>query len=276
MRFLILLFVLFGLSISCGKKRGKFKYHSGEEDTGITIEHLDNSQTKVEVDKMFVLVRKNGNQRRRIHLVCRGMEGCLHICNHFDHANFDHATCKQLAVSQVIDFWITRISEYNSWKEAHKDLTFIATNKDVADFIKVMDKKGRVMKSLFHIGAAAVCPVSGHLAVRHSPFASLYIVQPADAKAEVAASELNPSTKETAAAKSALPVVTDEEKSSTVVASSDTKVAETPDAASSADVSASGAKDSPAGDTHTHASSKALSDHSTDIVSSLAQSKKNY
>ncbi len=148
----------------------------------IAIDKLDNRQTEVNVDNTFILIRKNVHRHKKIHLICRGQEGCLHICDHFNHDNFDHSTCKQLSVSQVIDFWITKISEYKSWEQAHSDLTFIATNKDVANFIKAMDKDGRVMKSLFRIGTSAICPISGNLAVRHSPHASLYILHPTNMK----------------------------------------------------------------------------------------------
>ena len=144
----------------------------------IAIDKLDNRQTKIEMDNTFIFVRNN--QQKRIHLICRGQEGCLHICNHFNNENFDHSTCKQLSVSQVINFWTTRISEYKNWEQARNDLTFIATNKDVADFIKVMDTDGRLMKSLFRMGISAICPISGNLAVRHSPYVSLYILRPLD------------------------------------------------------------------------------------------------
>ena len=182
MRFFILLCLAFSLSaISCKGRR--FKHHLRSPD--IAIDKLDNRQIKM--DNTFIFVRNN--QHKRIHLICRGQEGCLHICDHFNHENFDHSTCKQLSVSQVINFWITRISEYKSWEQARNDLTFIATNKDVADFIKVVDKDGRLMKSLFRMGTSAICPIAGNLAVRHSPYPSLYILRPDTEQQETTATD---------------------------------------------------------------------------------------
>ena len=186
MRAFILLCVLLSLSaVSCKGRRST--HHMRSPD--IAIDKLDNRQTEVNVDNTFIIMRKNVHRHKKIHLICRGQEGCLHICDHFNHDNFDHSTCKQLSVSQVIDFWITKISEYKSWEQAHNDLTFIATNKDVANFIKAMDKDGRVMKSLFRIGTSAICPISGNLAVRHSPHASLYLLQTTDPVTEKASDE---------------------------------------------------------------------------------------
>ena len=184
MRYFILFSILLSLSIiSCGKRRHKYE-HARTPDfvSDISIDKLNNHQTKVAIDKMFILVRNNTQLSRKVHLICRSLDGCLHICDHFNHDNFDHANCKQLSAKQVINFWINKMSEYRHLEQAKKDLRFIATNKDVANFIKVIDKDGRVMRTLFRLSSEAMCPIAGNLAVRHTPLTSLYLTNQKEAE----------------------------------------------------------------------------------------------
>ncbi len=177
----IILFLCLLLSFSftsCSKKRLKRKYKGNDKNPkqhSLEIGNVDNRQMDValDVDKMFFVVRGQTSRRRTVDPVCRGVEGCLHICEHLQH----HSECKQLLVHQVVDFWINQINQYPKWDSAQKDLQLIATDKDVASFLKKVDPNHYVVKSLLRMGVSAHCPISMNLGIQHAPFASLYIAK---------------------------------------------------------------------------------------------------
>ena len=172
MKFLIIPILLISL-ISCGKHRMRQKHPGGDEMNTVNL-----VKNEVNVDilhKVSVKFISGVKSKRNIQPICRGINGCLHICEYLDNGR-----CKQLSVNQVVLFWLNKISEYTSWEQAHNDLNLIATAPDISSFLQNVDKDNRIVQSLFSLSTSANCPVgnSQNIFFSYSPHASLYLGSP--------------------------------------------------------------------------------------------------
>ncbi len=171
---LLILSVLFlSLSlVSCN--RGFRNLRDDTRDTGdegkirnLTFMDVDISQQKVSIN--FMRGRKNKNKKMKA--ICRGVDGCLHVCNYFDYKK-----CKQFSVDQVISFWLGKIGSYTEWSQAEKDLNLIATDPKVSAFLKNEDQDHHVARALFSLNISADCPMGEkNILYQYSPEPSLYI-----------------------------------------------------------------------------------------------------
>ena len=104
-------------------------------------------------NKMAVFVFHGGREKRKVRLICRGIEGCLKVCQHLDEKN-----CRKSTVNEVVDLWLKVISDYTEWEQALVDLNLIATEPAVSAFLKNADKQNQVLQKLFNFSALADCP----------------------------------------------------------------------------------------------------------------------
>ena len=193
MKLLILPILFISLSfISCGRKVANMEKRLERESRLQLTDKADNvmSAEEINVENVFQKISFNfinRRSKRKIQPICRGIEGCLRVCEYFEHSK-----CKQLSVNQVISFWLNQISSYNRWEQAQSDLKLIATESNVSDFLQIVDEDNQVVQALFHLNTSANCPVSGDQDVLFSftPSASLYLREVASS--EVAA-EASPS-----------------------------------------------------------------------------------
>ena len=130
----------------------------GKEDQKVYM--ADFGDTEADVVNMNVwdfsqkIVVFNSDVDNKVRLICRSLNGCLKVCDHLEGQN----NCRQRAVNKVRNLWLQNISAYKSYEQALKDLTLIATEPDVASFLKIADKKNKVLARLFHQSAQADCP----------------------------------------------------------------------------------------------------------------------
>ena len=167
MKFITLLILFISLSlVSCGKKKKDDRRNDRvDKSDEINLVHND-----VDVYSK-ISINFNAGYDRRIQPICRGINGCLHICDHFEQSN-----CKQLSADQVVLFWLNKISTYTSWEQAQRDLHLITTEPDISSFLKNMDKENQVAQALFYLSTAAVCPTGKqNFGFTHSPHATLFL-----------------------------------------------------------------------------------------------------
>lgn len=176
MKFLILSVVFLSLSfVSCNegwKPSGNIVKNDDDTDTirNLTFVQraLDVNVEKVSIN--FMTRRKN----RRIQTICRGVDGCLQVCEYFDHIK-----CKQFSVDQVISFWLGKIGSYTEWSQAEKDLNLIATESEVSAFLKNVDQENDVTSALFSLSTSTECPMGEqNIFYSYSPEPSLYVGPP--------------------------------------------------------------------------------------------------
>ena len=165
----VLILLVFCLSvIGCGR-RGE-RIHN--------IQDLDQDQLNVVNNKFdidIIALNLNTKSRRNIKPNCRGIEGCLKVCEYFDKAK-----CKQLSIDKVLAFWMNQISMYSKWEQARNDLNLIATEPAVSDFLSNVDKDNQVVEALFNLSIAANCPINEQpkILFSYTPHVSLYLGAP--------------------------------------------------------------------------------------------------
>ena len=164
MRLFILLIMSLSF-ISCGPgHRGK-KFSPGPQDGGDTTLNVD-------ADINVLIYNRGGYGRRGIKPRCRGINGCLKVCEE----SLNNSKCKQLAADKVIKLWLEEIKSYDG-KKAMEDLTLIATQPKVANLLKNLDKENQVVESLFVLTQSLDCPFSSKqkMSYSHSPSVQLYL-----------------------------------------------------------------------------------------------------
>ena len=161
MRFLILLLMSLSL-ISCG--RGDRIPRGVELNDGSTTLNVD-----AEIN--VLIYNRGGYGRRDIKPRCRGINGCLSVCEHFDNSK-----CKQLSADKVIQVWLEEIKSYDA-EQAMKDLTLIVTEPKIADLLKNLDAENYVVQSLFALSQSADCPFSSvhKISYSYNPSVNLYL-----------------------------------------------------------------------------------------------------
>lgn len=172
MRFLTLLVLFISLSlVSCGRRYEGIK-RDNRKGRQKSIQLVNNEVNVGIVQKVSLNVIRTGHSRRKIQPICRGIDGCLSVCEYFEYPK-----CKQLSAKEVVSFWLNKIDSYKSWEQARNDLDLIATNLEVPAFLKNVDKNNRVVQSLFSLNTSANCPRNDaqNIIFRHSPAASLYL-----------------------------------------------------------------------------------------------------
>ena len=186
MRFLTISVLLVSVSlVSCARRFDNVKEHNKRKGK---LNQLQVVRNEVNVD-VFQKVSVNyfvGNKRRNIQPICRGIDGCLRVCEYFKYAK-----CKQLSADKVASFWLNKIGEYNSWEHARNDLNLIATNPDVSSFLKNVDKDNHVVRSLLRLNTSADCPMDNtqNIYFSYSPSASLYLTSSPPASEEESAED---------------------------------------------------------------------------------------
>ena len=170
MKLLILLILCFSM-ISCGD-RGRIRKikEFGKDELNVM-----SNEVNIGIFQKISLSFNNNSRKRNIQPICRGIDGCLNVCEYFDNPK-----CKQLSVKQVLSFWLNQISMYEKWEQARNDLTLIATQPDVSDFLSTVDLDNHVMEALFNLSTAADCPINNHLDIlfSYSPYVTLYLGAP--------------------------------------------------------------------------------------------------
>ena len=184
MRFLILSVLFASLSlVSCGRRFDNIRKANLKTGREKPIQLVNNEVNVGIVQKVSLNIISGGHSRRKIQPICRGIDGCLRVCEYFDEPK-----CKQLSADEVVSFWLNKINSYESWEQAKNDLDLIATSLDVATFLKNVDKDNRVVHSLFGLNTSANCPINNddapEILFSYSPSASLYLKHPGGVKAE--------------------------------------------------------------------------------------------
>lgn len=183
MRFLIISTLFVSLSlVSCGRRFDNVKKRNAKGGKSTSLQVVQN-EVSVDIFQKFsfnTVVRRG--HKRKIQPICRGINGCLRVCKHFDSPK-----CKQLSADKVVSFWLNKIGTYKSWEQVINDLKLIATKPDVSVFLKNMDQNNRVVQALFRLNTSADCPMNkaGNILFSHSPSPSLYLKSPAAAVASV-------------------------------------------------------------------------------------------
>ena len=134
---------------------------------------LVNNEVNVDIfQKVSVNFIGKGHNRRNIQPICRGINGCLHVCEYFNYPK-----CKQLSAYKVVSLWLNKIGSYDNWEQAMNDLTLVATNLDVSAFLKNVDQNNRVVQALLSLYTSANCPMNNaqNIFFSFSPAASLYL-----------------------------------------------------------------------------------------------------
>ncbi len=153
MRFFILFFISLSL-ISCGGPR---KIEKEEGDTNIKIgPNINLYNNKREMVNIRAIVQSSTKWKRNKKVKCRGMDGCLRVCEYFDNSE-----CKQYSVRKVISLWRENIHSYVDLESFKKDLELIATDPDVSSFLKNVDSNNIVLRALMSKNKAmnqAQCP----------------------------------------------------------------------------------------------------------------------
>lgn len=186
MRFLTISVLLVSVSlVSCARRFDNVKGHNKRKGK---LNQLQVVRNEVNVD-VFQKVSVNyfvGNKRRNIQPICRGIDGCLQVCEYFKYTK-----CKQLSADKVASFWLNKIGEYNSWEHARNDLNLIATSPDVSSFLKNVDKDNHVVRSLLRLNTSADCPMNNtqNIYFSYSPSASLYLTSSPPAPEEEGAED---------------------------------------------------------------------------------------
>ena len=158
MKFLIILFISFHF-LSCHPPEvegdGDVSAFALVGQEGDVHEMNHNNSNEVDIfnfNKTSVYVVDRGFGKD-IKMICRSMDGCLRACEHLSRKH-----CRKLAVDEVVRLWLSAISTYQEWEQALKDLTLIATDPAIAEFLKHTDKGNRVLAKLFHQSTWAHCP----------------------------------------------------------------------------------------------------------------------
>ena len=161
MRSLILLLVSLSF-ISCGRP----------PDRGREFHHGPQGDINVDADISVLIYNRGGYGRRGIKPRCRGINGCLKVCEESLH----NSKCKQLAADKVIQLWLEEIKSYDG-ERAIQDLTLIATQPKVANLLKNLDKENQIVESLFALTQSLDCPFSSgqKMSYSHSPSVQLYL-----------------------------------------------------------------------------------------------------
>ncbi len=156
-RYCIFLFILSGF-LSCRPPVEDDYIGPGHEGPVLLDESRRQGRLSInDVDifnKMAVFVFHGGRDKhKKVRLICRGMEGCLRVCQHLNEKN-----CRKSTVDEVVNLWLKVMSDYTEWEQALSDLDMIATEPVVSAFLKNADKQNRVLTKLFNFSALADCP----------------------------------------------------------------------------------------------------------------------
>ena len=168
--------------LSCSEEN---RHHSKRQQHRETqVKSLDNEQVDLNVIKYqevnvdfhnpegsLIHVTKR-NVTRVIQPICRGMNGCLQVCEHLQEPH-----CKQSSIRQVADLWLNTIHQYTDWTQARDSLNLIAKKSDVAQFLKMADGNNQVIRALFSVHSSADCPLANkqNIFFSYTPQASLYL-----------------------------------------------------------------------------------------------------
>ncbi len=157
--------------VSCNRDFKNVRQKVGGEKTQeLNIIHNELNVEIVKNQKVAISVAR-GRKNRRMQIICRGVEGCLHVCEYFKHKK-----CKQFSVDQVVSFWLGKIGSYTEWAQAEKDLNLIATEPEVSAFLKNVDRNNNVPRALFSLNTSAECPMGEqNIFYSYSPEAALYV-----------------------------------------------------------------------------------------------------
>ncbi len=157
--FTSVLLLLSLLTVSCAR-RGRLKYQA---------------RAVPDVQTLNYFAYYNNNVRILVS-ICKASNACLKICDHFKDRR-----CAKMSLNEVLVGWERNIKGYRSWEEFERDLKFIATDWDVADFLEKKDENSRILTALFQRGnELANCPISEHLILcelRHPEFA-MHLARP--------------------------------------------------------------------------------------------------
>lgn len=183
MKLLILFMSLMLIFSSCSERDGR-KSRSGKH-RGSQQQNTDDEQTswnfvnfnqKVHVnfqdpDGVLIYISRR-NVNRVIQPICRGMNGCLQVCDYLQEPR-----CKQSSIKEVADLWLEAIKEYTDWEQAIDSLDLIAKRSDVTDFLRAADENNQIARTLFHMYSSADCPLKNKQSMSYSytPQASLYL-----------------------------------------------------------------------------------------------------
>ncbi len=173
-------FMFFCLSCSEESKHNSKRQSQREANAN----KLDDEQTNLNITKYqkvnvnfhnldgsLIHVTKR-NVTRVIQPICRGMNGCLQVCEHLQEPH-----CKQSSIRQVANLWLNAIHQYTDWTQARDSLDLIAKKSDVAQFLKMADENNQVIKALFNMHSSADCPLVNkqNIYFSYTPQASLYL-----------------------------------------------------------------------------------------------------
>jgi len=174
MKFITLSVLFIGLSLaSC--REGKNEHTHKPPGSTSRKNELNLVNNNVDVLNK-VSINFSAGYKRNIQPVCRGINGCLHICDHFRQVQ-----CKQLSADKVVTFWLNKINTYTSWEQAQRDLYLIATEPDISSFLKNMDKENQVAQALFNLNTSASCSTGEQdIGFSYSPSAALYLTKGTD------------------------------------------------------------------------------------------------
>ena len=189
MKLLILFIPLMVICLSCSEQddrkpksnnHRKAKHQNSDDDQ--TSWNFVNFNQKVHVnfqdpDGVLIYISKR-NVNRVIQPICRGMNGCLQVCDYLQAPR-----CKQSSITEVAALWLEEIKEYTDWEQARDSLDLIAKKSDVTAFLRAADENNQIAKTLFQMYSSADCPLKNKQSMSYSytPQASLYLNRQGDA-----------------------------------------------------------------------------------------------
>ena len=177
--FIPLMFILLSCSEQENRQsksdRHKRAEHQNADDENTSWNFVNFNQ-KVHVnfqdpDGVLVYISKR-NVHRVIQPICRGMNGCLQVCDYLQEPR-----CKQSSITEVAHLWLKKITEHTDWEQARDALDLIAKKSDIATFLKAADENNQIARTLFHAYSSADCLLKNKQSMSYSytPKASLYL-----------------------------------------------------------------------------------------------------
>ena len=175
--FISLLFLCLSCSeetnhLASGKNENPHQNNSDDQTSWNRVNYNQNvSVNYYNPDNPLVYISKR-NVHRVIQPICRGMNGCLQVCEYLQKPD-----CKKSSVGQVVDLWLANIHQHTNWEQARDDLDLIAKSSDVAFFLKNVDENNQILKTLFRMQSSANCPLVNkqNIFFSYTPQASLYL-----------------------------------------------------------------------------------------------------
>ena len=106
MKFLILPVFFIAISLVSCNRRIKHIQEAIQDDTSMTVVNNELNVGIIHNQKISLKVLNTGNKKRNIQPICRGIDGCVRVCEYFN--KDQKAKCKQLSVNQVLSFWLNK------------------------------------------------------------------------------------------------------------------------------------------------------------------------